>query len=86
MRQGYIRPVTLAVAPVCATTPGHPGQLALWPGGFHLRAYLGAAAFPPPGARPRQLETVAHQGKALAVEGQPHREADILGRISTPSM
>ncbi|WP_206418102.1 hypothetical protein, partial [Pseudoflavonifractor sp. An44] len=35
---------------------------------------------------PRQLGTVAGQGKALAVEGQPHREADILGRISTPSM
>ncbi len=51
MRQGYVRPVTLAVAPVCATTPGYPGRLALWPSGFYIRAYLGEAAFPPPGAR-----------------------------------
>ena len=51
MRQDYVRPVTLDVAPVTATTPGHPGQLALWPGGFHLRAYPGAAAFPPPNIR-----------------------------------
>ena len=52
MRQGYSRPVCLAVAPGTATTPGHPGQLALWLGNFHVRAYLGTAAFPPPGARP----------------------------------
>ena len=52
LRQAGVRPVTLAVAPVCATTPGHPGQLALWPGDFHLRACPGEAAFPPPGARP----------------------------------
>ena len=41
-----------AVAPVTATTPGLSGQLALQPGGFHIRAYPGQAAFPPPGARP----------------------------------
>ena len=49
MRQAYVRPVTLAVAPVTATTSGHSGQLALWLGGFYVRAYLGQAAFPPPG-------------------------------------
>ena len=27
-------------------------QLALWLGGFHIRAYPDQAAFPPPGARP----------------------------------
>ena len=51
LRQADVRPVTLAVAPVTATTPGHLGQLALSPGGFHSRAYPGQAAFPPPGAR-----------------------------------
>ena len=50
MRQVSVRPVTLAVAPGTATTPGHPGQLALRPGGFHVRAYPGKAAFPPPEA------------------------------------
>ena len=50
VRQVYGRPVTLAVAPVAATTPGYPGQLALSPGNFHVRAYPGQAAFPPPGA------------------------------------
>ena len=145
LRQDWVWPVTLAVAPVTATTPGHPGQLALWLGGFHLRAYHGEAAFPPPVAfaapscdaivgavacparwlpvfalgdlggaspspmpsnarnvqflgafmpspsgtalpGPRQLGTVAPQGKALTLEGQPHREADIFGGIFTPSM
>ena len=38
--------------PVSATIPGHLGQLALWLGGFPVRAYLGEAAFPPPGAWP----------------------------------
>ena len=47
--QAYVRPVTLAVAPITATTPSYPGQLALWLGGFHVRAYHGEAAFPPPG-------------------------------------
>ena len=51
MRQAGVRPVTLAVTPSRATTPGYPGQLALWLGGFHLRAYSGRAAFPPPEAR-----------------------------------
>ena len=51
MRQAGVRPVTLAVAPVTATTPGCPGQLALWLGDFHIRACPGEAAFPPPGAR-----------------------------------
>ena len=37
-----------------------------------------------PGFRP--LGTAVPQDKALAVERQPHREADILGRISMPSM
>ena len=50
MRQVYGRPVTLAVAPVPATIPGPPGQLALQLGGFHVRAYHGEAAFPPPEA------------------------------------
>ena len=40
MRQVSVRPVTLAVAPGTATTPGYPGQLALQLGGFHVRAYL----------------------------------------------
>ena len=40
MRQAGVRPVTLAVAPSSATTPGHLGQLALQLGGFHVRAYL----------------------------------------------
>ena len=55
MRQVWIRPVTLAVAPGTATTPGHSGQLALWLGGFHVRAYPGQAAFPPPGVLPHFL-------------------------------
>ena len=38
------------VIQAAATQYGH-GQLALWPGGFHLRAYPGAAAFPPPNVR-----------------------------------
>ena len=50
MRQADVRPVTLAVAPGTATTPGYPGSLARWLGGFHVRAYLGQAAFPPPSA------------------------------------
>ena len=52
MRQGYVRPVPLAVTPSYATIPGYLGQLALSSGGFHVRAYPGEAAFPPPGARP----------------------------------
>ena len=48
LRQVSIRPVTLAVAPSRATTPSYLGQLALQLGGFHVRAYLGEAAFPPP--------------------------------------
>ena len=47
MRQAGVRPVTLAVAPSRATTPGYPGQLALWLGGFHIRAYPGETASPP---------------------------------------
>ena len=38
LRQVYVRPVPLAVAPVSASTPGHPGQLALWLGGSIVRA------------------------------------------------
>ena len=49
MRQGYVRPVPLAVTPSSATIPGYLGQLALWLGGFYVRACLGQAAFPPPG-------------------------------------
>ena len=51
VRQVWVRPVCLAVAPICATTPGPLGQLALWRGGFHIRAYSREAAFPPLGAR-----------------------------------
>ena len=34
LRQAYVRPVTLGVAPVPASTPGRLGQLALWLGWF----------------------------------------------------
>ena len=74
--------MTLAVAPVCATTPGSPGQLALWLGAFHLRAYLGEVAFPPPGAGSRSLGTAAHQEKALAVERHTSREANTSHRMT----
>ena len=68
MRPTQVRPVALAVAPVTATTPGHPGQLALWLGGFHVRATLEKrrSRRREPGFRP--LGTAAHQGKALEVE------------------
>ena len=46
LRQVDPRPVTLAVVPGTATTPGHPGQLALRLGGFPVRAYPGEAAVP----------------------------------------
>ena len=67
LRQVYGRPVTLAVAPGTATTPGHLGQLALSPGGFHSRAYLRRSGVPAAESHP-QLGTVAHHGKALEVE------------------
>ena len=51
MRQAYGRPVTLTVAPSSATTPGYPGQLALWLGGIPVRAYSGEAVpQSPPGS------------------------------------
>ena len=41
--------------PCCGSCLCHhtrlPWQPALWPSGFYIRAYLGEAAFPPPGAR-----------------------------------
>ena len=82
MRQVYGRPVTLAVAPVTATTPSYPGQLALQLGGFHVRAYHGEAAFPPPGARLPIAGTAAHQGKALVVEVEFVREVGVFGIVS----
>ena len=51
LRQAGVRPVTLAVAPVTATTPGHLWQLALQPGGFHLRAYSGVCGVPAAGSQ-----------------------------------
>src|SRR5699024_7806620 len=80
------RPVTLVMAPVSATTPGSLGS---WPYSWTI-----STSGPPlekrrfrrrePGFR--SLGTAAHQGEALAIEGQPHREADTFGRIPTPSM
>ena len=74
------------MAPVSATTPGSLGS---WPYSWTI-----STSGPPlekrrsrrrePGHR--SLGTAAHQGEALAIEGQPHREADTFGRIPTPSM
>ena len=74
------------MAPVSATTPGSLGS---WPYSWTI-----STSGPPlekrrfrrrePGFR--SLGTAAHQGEALAIEGQPHREADTFGRIPTPSM
>ncbi len=68
MRQAGVRPVTLAVAPVSATTPSHHGN---WPydwvvstSGPTLEKRRSRRREP----SLRQLGTVAHQGKALAVE------------------
>lgn len=62
MRQGHVRPVTLAVAPGIATTPGHLGQLALWLGGLPVRAYPGeAVSQPPPDPMPPSGREVARR-------------------------
>ena len=50
MRQAYGRPVTLAVAPGSATTPGYLGQLPLWLGGLPVRAYCGVCGVPAAGS------------------------------------
>ena len=67
------------MAPGTATTPGHTGQLALSPGDFHLRAYPGQAAFPPPGARPPLAGNSGTPGKGRNREGNTnHRTASHL--------
>ena len=74
--------------PCCGSCLCHhtrlPWQPALWPSGFYIRAYLGEAAFPPPGARlPPSLGTAAHQGKALAIEGRMNREVNTNHRTAS---
>ena len=81
MRQAGVRPVTLAVAPVSATTPSHHGN---WPydwvvstSGPTLEKRRSRRREP----NLRQLGTVAGQGKALGVEAGTNRGADITHRM-----
>ncbi len=68
MRQAYGRPVTLAVAPVSATTPGYHGS---WP--YNWAVSISGPTLEKRRSRRREpdhraLETAAHQGKALVRE------------------
>ena len=86
MRQAGVRPVTLAVAPVSATTPSHHGN---WPydwvvstSGPTLEEQRSRRRKP----GHRSMGTAANQGKALAIEALSAREVGTFCRSSTPSM
>ena len=46
LRQGACSARLSGRVPVGAATPGHPEQLALWRGGFPVRAYPGETTVP----------------------------------------
>ena len=69
--------------------PPHQATLGSWP--YHQVVSTSGPPLEERRFRRREpgcpsLGTAAHQGEALAIEGQPHREADTFGRIPTPSM
>ena len=86
MRQAGVRPVTLAVAPVSATTPSHHGN---WPYDWVVSTSGPTVEKRRSRRREpnlRQLGTVAQQGKALGVEAIFSVEAGAYKRIVMPSM
>ena len=80
MRQAYVRPVTLAVAPVPASTPGYHGS---WP--YNWVVSISGPTLEKRRSRRREpdhqpLRTAANQGKALAIEGLFFREVGMFYR------
>ena len=86
MRQGYGWPVTLAVAPDTATTPGLPGQLA-----YSWVISMSGPTLEKRRSRRREpgcpsLGTASHQGEALEVAAQASTEVDTFCGTSRTSM
>ena len=60
-------------------------QLALWLGGFHLRAFPGEAAFPPPSARPPAESCRGGACPSRISQGNSRRVAGRASPAPTPS-